>query len=712
MKRMTGAGIIACVLAVTTEGTEPWIHDAGGGFVFNHGAVFPAISGLTFTNQGVRDLTISVGQLSGVCPETGEVIADPFNLLPLRVQSIESAGDVVAGGTLYGDASGLWSIPAGALAGTLPSTAVPGELAEASQAAMSAFSWGDHAEAGYLRWESDPAWHAGTNALWSAMRRVEATLYPEPGTLRVKASDSYFVQLNDAVFIEDGEHNGYPKFRSGDHIAWATVDGVYVISSQPGTDLPSVGFISSPTELIAHIGGAQHTLVPVSTTGGRSTWVKPGTDITIVFQSAWGGGYWVYRQPNSLGSFDEWVTHSSRLIPPKTGWYGPESLVLDYAVDVDSSYFGVGWGYSGLTASLFWNRPVQETIDLYEDRLEVLERLGDHRQAGYLTPDMDLPQLVQMQAALDQEKSINRPHRASLHITASGERPRLNGSILYEEGELNGRPMYAGNGYAVWSTPDGVYVLTASRNATGENVLEHERPFPDAFVRIPDSVKVQGTGTSADGVYARNGMFSSRPLWSKPGWVLAYNYSWVDMGWELYDEIYVIAEYVSMTEGFLPPPTWPFAVTLDRSSVLEGTYSGIGQYSGSIDITWHASVTDQRFHALESMGDHRETGYLTEEIDPAWHAGTNALWQAIAAATPQDLSSTADPEFNSVSVAGLTLNGMPISNWSQIDSGSGADQPLNTTSDVTFASVTADIYYIQPRGDLSMGSFTNGVPHQ
>lgn len=77
------------------------------GIVYNHGIVNPGDLGLNFTNEGVRDVTVSGGQLSGVDPETGAVITNAANLLPLKAQSLETSGDILVGGTLSGNASGL-----------------------------------------------------------------------------------------------------------------------------------------------------------------------------------------------------------------------------------------------------------------------------------------------------------------------------------------------------------------------------------------------------------------------------------------------------------------------------------------------------------------------------------------------------------------------------------------------------------------------------
>jgi hypothetical protein len=84
--------------------------DVQGGFIYNHGAVNPGDIGMTFTNAGIRDITISAGQLSGVDPETGAVITNAVNLLPLKVQSLTTVGDIVTGGKFIGDGSELTNL--------------------------------------------------------------------------------------------------------------------------------------------------------------------------------------------------------------------------------------------------------------------------------------------------------------------------------------------------------------------------------------------------------------------------------------------------------------------------------------------------------------------------------------------------------------------------------------------------------------------------
>jgi hypothetical protein len=85
----------------------------GQGFGYGHGAVMPPAN-MTFTNAGIRDVTVSAGQLSGVNPETGAALSGS-DLLPLKAQSL-----AVVGGTISGNGSGLNELNASAISsGTL-----------------------------------------------------------------------------------------------------------------------------------------------------------------------------------------------------------------------------------------------------------------------------------------------------------------------------------------------------------------------------------------------------------------------------------------------------------------------------------------------------------------------------------------------------------------------------------------------------------------
>jgi len=81
--------------------------DVQGGFIYNHGVINPGDVGMTFTSAGIRDVTVSAGQLSGVDPETGIVITNSENLLSLKAKSLMAVSNVTAGGRFIGDGAGI-----------------------------------------------------------------------------------------------------------------------------------------------------------------------------------------------------------------------------------------------------------------------------------------------------------------------------------------------------------------------------------------------------------------------------------------------------------------------------------------------------------------------------------------------------------------------------------------------------------------------------
>jgi len=99
--------------------------DVQGGFIYNHGMINPGDMGMTFTNAGIRDVTVSAGQLSGVDPETGEVITNALNLISLKARSLETSGDIVSGGSFSGNASGLTHLSASRLTGKIKAANMP-----------------------------------------------------------------------------------------------------------------------------------------------------------------------------------------------------------------------------------------------------------------------------------------------------------------------------------------------------------------------------------------------------------------------------------------------------------------------------------------------------------------------------------------------------------------------------------------------------------
>ena len=105
--------------------------DLGGGFVEHMGFIPAGDEGEAFTNAAIRNLGVSIGQLGGVNPETGEVIINEGNLLPLVAQELDItgfaffytnifvAGDTHVYGTLYGSGAGISNIPVFSIQGSL-----------------------------------------------------------------------------------------------------------------------------------------------------------------------------------------------------------------------------------------------------------------------------------------------------------------------------------------------------------------------------------------------------------------------------------------------------------------------------------------------------------------------------------------------------------------------------------------------------------------
>jgi hypothetical protein len=125
MKKGFSVGVvIALAVWVNAESVTNNL-DVQGGFIYNHGAINPGDVGMTFTNAGVRDITISAGQLSGVDPETGLAITNSANLLSLKAESLETTGNITAGGEFVGDGSGLTNLTVTSLSGTIPASSLP-----------------------------------------------------------------------------------------------------------------------------------------------------------------------------------------------------------------------------------------------------------------------------------------------------------------------------------------------------------------------------------------------------------------------------------------------------------------------------------------------------------------------------------------------------------------------------------------------------------
>lgn len=97
--------------------------DVQGAAIINMGLVDVKDGNDTLTNATYRSMAVSIGQLCGVVPETGEIIVNPNNLLPLVSQNLDvtgaayfytntfTAGNMYVYGTIYGSGAGITNLP-------------------------------------------------------------------------------------------------------------------------------------------------------------------------------------------------------------------------------------------------------------------------------------------------------------------------------------------------------------------------------------------------------------------------------------------------------------------------------------------------------------------------------------------------------------------------------------------------------------------------
>jgi prepilin-type processing-associated H-X9-DG protein len=124
---ITTLGVLFACTA-TWAGDKPQIEadgiDMQGLPVYNYGLLDMAASSNDFTSANMANHVISVGQLVGINPETGQMITNSVNLIPIMVRSAYVAGEVNAG-TFTGDGSGLSNLDGAAVVGYLPISAMP-----------------------------------------------------------------------------------------------------------------------------------------------------------------------------------------------------------------------------------------------------------------------------------------------------------------------------------------------------------------------------------------------------------------------------------------------------------------------------------------------------------------------------------------------------------------------------------------------------------
>jgi hypothetical protein len=105
--------------------------DLEGGYIAQMGLIPAGDEGLEFTNEAIRHMAVSIGQLGGVNPQSGEIIVNDGNLLPLVAQELDVtgsaffytniyvAGDTFIYGAFYGSGAGISNIPMFSIQGSL-----------------------------------------------------------------------------------------------------------------------------------------------------------------------------------------------------------------------------------------------------------------------------------------------------------------------------------------------------------------------------------------------------------------------------------------------------------------------------------------------------------------------------------------------------------------------------------------------------------------
>lgn len=119
---------VASVCLVAQAKDKPTIDasgiNMGSNYVYNLGFLDVAATSNNFTDAEVAHNGISVGQLVGINPETGQIITNAVNLLPIMARSAFIAGEVNAG-LFSGDGAGLTNLNGEALVGYIPVGSMP-----------------------------------------------------------------------------------------------------------------------------------------------------------------------------------------------------------------------------------------------------------------------------------------------------------------------------------------------------------------------------------------------------------------------------------------------------------------------------------------------------------------------------------------------------------------------------------------------------------
>ncbi len=125
--RMIILGVVSACMMVQAK-DKPIIDETGlnmiTNYIYNMAYLDVASSSNDFTDAEVAHNAISVGQLVGVDPETGQMITNAVNLLPLVARSAFVAGEVNAA-LFTGNASGLTNLNGESIVGYIPIGSMP-----------------------------------------------------------------------------------------------------------------------------------------------------------------------------------------------------------------------------------------------------------------------------------------------------------------------------------------------------------------------------------------------------------------------------------------------------------------------------------------------------------------------------------------------------------------------------------------------------------
>ncbi len=241
-------GTLLLAASVSADTKPPRNINLRDGTIKNMGFIDAGDAGLAFTNENIRHMAVSIGQLGGVNPETGKIIANEGNLLPLVAQELDItgsgyfytnvyiAGDTFVYGAFYGSGAGITNIPADNIQGSLivrPEVrdaletkldadgvweAIHGlqqsvnTLNQATPRWDTAYQWGNHAAAGYATSEDINVHCGATNNPHQVQAEQTGALPLSGGTLSGHidmGGAARITNLPDPANTQDAVSKGY-----------------------------------------------------------------------------------------------------------------------------------------------------------------------------------------------------------------------------------------------------------------------------------------------------------------------------------------------------------------------------------------------------------------------------------------------------------------------------------------------------------------------